>query len=76
VSWVLFPFLSGRPAIFQVFFGVDTSIPHLGHLAKLFHPHELPMCMQMDFAQLLCISINDDKALKRRRVIASSARNF
>ena len=33
VSSVLFPLLSGLPAIFQVFLGVATSIPHLGHLA-------------------------------------------
>ena len=32
VSSVLFPALSGLPAIFQVFFGV-TSFPHLGHFA-------------------------------------------
>jgi len=33
VSSVLFPLLSGLPAIFQVFLGVVTSLPHLGHLA-------------------------------------------
>ena len=33
VSSVLFPLLSGLPAIFQDFLGVATSIPHIGHLA-------------------------------------------
>ena len=33
VSSVLFPLLSGLPAIFQVFLGLATSVPHLGHLA-------------------------------------------
>ena len=33
VSSVLLPLLSGLPAIFQVFLGVATSAPHLGHLA-------------------------------------------
>jgi hypothetical protein len=28
-----FPALSGRPAIFHVFFGFATSVPHFGHLA-------------------------------------------
>jgi len=28
--------LSGRPAIFQVFVGFDTSVPHFGHLAIVF----------------------------------------
>jgi hypothetical protein len=28
-----FPALSGRPAIFQVFFGFATSVEHFGHLA-------------------------------------------
>jgi hypothetical protein len=33
VSSVRFPFLSGFPAIFQVFFAVLTSFPHFGHFA-------------------------------------------
>lgn len=33
VSWVLFPFLSGFPAIFHVFFAFLTSFPQLGHFA-------------------------------------------
>jgi hypothetical protein len=33
VSCVRFPFLSGLPAIFQVFFAFLTSFPHLGHFA-------------------------------------------
>ena len=33
VSSVFFPLLSGLPAIFQVFLGLATSIPHFGHLA-------------------------------------------
>ena len=35
VSCVRFPFLSGFPAIFQVFFAFLTSFPHLGHFAIL-----------------------------------------
>jgi len=27
------PDLSGRPAIFQVFFAFETSVPHFEHLA-------------------------------------------
>jgi hypothetical protein len=33
-----FPALSGRPAIFQVFFGLATSVEHFGHFAMLFFP--------------------------------------
>jgi hypothetical protein len=33
VSCVRFPFLSGLPAIFHVFFAVATSFPQTGHLA-------------------------------------------
>ena len=33
VSSVRFPFLSGFPAIFQIFFAVLTSFPHFGHFA-------------------------------------------
>ena len=33
VSWVRFPFLSGLPAIFQLFFKEAISAPHLGHFA-------------------------------------------
>jgi hypothetical protein len=33
VSCVRFPFLSGLPAIFQVFFAVLTSFPQVGHFA-------------------------------------------
>ena len=33
VSWVRFPFLSGLPAIFHVFFAFLTSFPQLGHFA-------------------------------------------
>ena len=36
VSSVLVPFLSGRPAIFHVFLGVETSIPQPGHFAIYF----------------------------------------
>lgn len=55
VSSVLFPVLSGRPAIFQDFLGLATSTPHLGHLAMMsspiFHylPHRKdlkPLCMR------------------------------
>jgi len=35
VSCVRLPFLSGFPAIFQVFFGVLTSFPHVGHFAMI-----------------------------------------
>jgi hypothetical protein len=38
VSWVLFPNLSGLPAIFQDFFAVLTSFPHLGHFAMFSIP--------------------------------------
>jgi hypothetical protein len=34
-----FPVLSGRPAIFQVFFGFETSVPHFGHFAILISPY-------------------------------------
>jgi hypothetical protein len=34
-----FPALSGRPAIFQVFFGFETSVPHFGHLGIQFPPY-------------------------------------
>ena len=37
VSSVLFPVLSGLPAIFQVFLGA-TSFPHLGHFAIFISP--------------------------------------
>lgn len=36
VSSVLFPLLSGLPAIFQLFLGVVTSFPHSGHLGIKF----------------------------------------
>ena len=35
VSWVRLPFLSGFPAIFQVFLAVFTSFPHVGHFAMV-----------------------------------------
>lgn len=38
VSSVLFPALSGRPAIFQLFLGLATVPPHFGHFAIHFPP--------------------------------------
>ena len=35
VSCVLFPFLSGLPAIFQVFVAFLTSFPQVGHFAMI-----------------------------------------
>jgi hypothetical protein len=37
-SSTFFPVLSGRPAIFQVFLGLATSVLHFGHLAMHFPP--------------------------------------
>ena len=50
VSSVLFPFLSGLPAIFQVFLGVATSVPHLGHLAIRLPLHKLQMNYHKTFS--------------------------
>ena len=38
VSSILFPLLSGRPAIFQDFLSRATSAPHFGHLAMHLPP--------------------------------------
>jgi hypothetical protein len=38
VSSTLFPALSGRPAIFQLFLALATSPPHFGHLAMHLPP--------------------------------------
>jgi hypothetical protein len=32
------PALSGLPAIFQLFFGLETSVAHFGHFAMFFPP--------------------------------------
>jgi hypothetical protein len=46
VSWVRLPFLSGLPAIFQVFVGFLTSFPQVGHFAMVipnlgcYHMHQ------------------------------------
>jgi len=37
-SCIRFPDLSGRPAIFHVFFGDETIAPHFGHFAIQFPP--------------------------------------
>jgi hypothetical protein len=44
VNWVLFPALSGRPAIFQLFLGVATSAPQFLHLAIPFPPITIAPC--------------------------------
>jgi hypothetical protein len=52
VSCVLFPFLSGLPAIFQVFVAVLTSFPQVGHFAMI-NPYGA--CYHMDVHKTLSI---------------------
>jgi len=52
VSCVLFPFLSGLPAIFQVFVAFLTSFPQVGHFAMV-NPYGA--CYHMDVHKTLSI---------------------
>jgi hypothetical protein len=58
VSSILFPALSGLPAIFQVFLEA-TSLPHVGHFAKSSPPCKL-------IIELLILTM--DKILLNRRL--------
>ena len=52
VSCVLFPFLSGLPAIFQVFVAFLTSFPQVGHFAMI-NPYGA--CYRIDVHKTLSI---------------------
>ena len=61
VSCVLFPFLSGLPAIFQVFFAVFTSFPQVGHFAII-----IPMVQCYHMNQHKTLAVNIRKMVKKR----------
>jgi hypothetical protein len=49
------PCLSGLPAIFQVFFAVFTSFPHVGHFAMVIPLRQRIICMSLKhFLSLAC----------------------
>jgi hypothetical protein len=55
VSWVRLPFLSGFPAIFQVFLAFLTSFPHVGHFAMVIPLSQRIICMGLKhFLSLAC----------------------
>ena len=60
VSCVLFPCLSGLPAIFQVFFAVLTSFPHVGHFAMI-----IPVVQCYHMNQHKTLAVNIPKMIKK-----------
>jgi len=60
VSCVLFPFLSGLPAIFQVFLAVLTSFPQVGHFAII-----IPMVQCYHMNQHKTLAVNIRKMVKK-----------